>query len=153
MFHPGSGSKRKNWPIENWIDIGNDLLGLDDFQGSLVIVSGEADEDQVRSLRPIWKNERVQFAKNFTLPELAAVLENAIFVGHDSGVSQLAAAAGANCILLFGPSDPEVWAPKNEKVQIIQAPTGDMPSLRFETVRDALINRLEACLPEKQIRS
>jgi heptosyltransferase-2 len=153
VFHPGSGSKRKNWPLENWIDIGNGLLGLDDFQGSLVIVSGEADEDQVRSLRAIWKNERVQFAKNFTLPDLAAVLENAIFVGHDSGVSQLAAAAGANCILLFGPSDPEVWAPKNEKVQIIQAPTGDMPSLRFETVRDALINRLEACLPEKQIRS
>src|SRR5205814_833419 len=64
-----------------------------------------------------------------------------------SGISQLAAAAGANCILLFGPTNPEIWAPKNEKVQVIQAPTGDMPSLRFETVRDALINRLKACLP------
>ena len=147
VFHPGSGSKRKNWSLENWIDIGNGLLALDDFQGSLVIVSGEADEDQVRSLRTIWKNERVQFAKNFPLPELAAVFENAIFVGHDSGISQLAAAAGANCILLFGPSDPEVWAPKNEKVQIIQAPDGDMPSVRFEAVRDALINRLEAHPP------
>jgi len=147
VFHPGSGSKRKNWPLENWIDVGNHLLGLDDFQGSLVIASGEADEDQVRSLRAIWKNERVQFAKNFPLPDLVAVFENAIFVGHDSGISQLAAAAGANCILLFGPSDPEVWAPKNEKVQIIQAPTGDMPSLRFEAVRDALMNRLEARSP------
>ena len=107
----------------------------------------------MRSLRTIWKNERVQFAKNFPLPELAAVFENAIFVGHDSGISQLAAAAGADCILLFGPSDPEVWAPKNEKVQIIQAPTGEMPSLRFEAVRDAMIHRLEACLPEKQITS
>jgi heptosyltransferase III len=153
VFHPGSGSKKKNWPLENWIKIGNGLLGLDHFQGSLVIVSGEADEDQVRSLRAIWKDERVQFAKNLPLPGLAAVFENAIFVGHDSGISQLAAAAGANCILLFGPSDPEVWAPKNEKVQIIQAPTGDMASLGFEAVRDALINRLEACLPEKQIRS
>jgi heptosyltransferase-2 len=147
VFHPGSGSKRKNWSLENWIDIGNGLLGLDDFQGLLVIVSGEADEDQVRSLRAIWKNERVQFAKNLTLPELAAVFENAIFVGHDSGISQLAASAGANCILLFGPSDPEIWAPKNEKVQIIQAPTGDMASLGFEAVRDALINRLEAHSP------
>jgi len=147
VFHPGSGSKRKNWPLENWIDVGNRLLGLDDFQGSLIIVSGEADEDQVRSLRAIWRNERVQFAKNFPLPDLVAVFENAIFVGHDSGISQLAAAAGANCILLFGPSDPEVWAPKNEKVQIIQTPTGDMPSLRFEAVRDALMNRLEARSP------
>src|SRR2546430_5470703 len=71
VFHPGSGIKRKNWPLENWIDIGNGLLDLDDFQGSLVIVSGEADEDRVRSLRAIWKNERVQFAKNFPLPKLA----------------------------------------------------------------------------------
>ena len=153
VFHPGSGSKKKNWPLENWIDIGNGLLGLDDFQGSLVIASGEADEDQVRSLRAIWKDERVQFAKNLPLPELAAVFEDAIFVGHDSGISQLAAAAGANCILLFGPSDLEVWAPKNEKVQIIQAQGRDMASLGFEAVRDALINKLEACLPEKQIRS
>src|SRR5947209_3438917 len=60
-----------------------------------------------------------------------------------------AEAAGANCILLFGPTNPEIWAPKNEKVQVIRAPTGDMPSLRFETVRDALINRLKAYLPGK----
>src|SRR5947207_75810 len=88
-------------------------------------------------------------ARIFPLPKLAALFETAIFVGHDSGISQLAAAAGANCILLFGPTNPEIWAPRNEKVQVIQALTGDMPSLRFETVRDALINRLKACLPGK----
>ncbi len=152
-FHPGSGSEKKNWPLENWIDIGNYLLGSDNFRGSLVIVSGEADEDRTNQLRMIWKRERVQFARNIPLPVLAALFENAIFLGHDSGISQLAAAAGANCILLFGPTNPEIWAPKNEKVQVIQAPTGDMPSLRFEAVRDALINKLEACLPGKQVRS
>ncbi len=153
VLHPGSGSEKKNWPLENWIDIGNYLLGSDNFRGSLVIVSGEADEDRTNQLRMIWKSERVQFARNIPLPVLAALFENAIFLGHDSGISQLAAAADANCILLFGPTNPEIWAPRNEKVQVIQAPTGDMPSLGFETVRDALINRLEACLPGKQVRS
>ena len=148
-FHPGSGSERKNWPLEHWTKIGNYLLGSDNFQGSLVVVSGEADEDRTKRLRAIWGNERVQFARNIPLPALAALFETAIFVGHDSGISQLAAAAGANCILLFGPTNPEIWAPKNERVQVIQAPTGDMPSLKFETVRDALINRLEASLPGK----
>ena len=95
----------------------------------------------------IWKSDRVQFARNIRLPVLAALFENAIFLGHDSGISQLAAAADANCILLFGPTNPEIWAPKNEKVQVIQAPTGDMPSLRFEAVRDALMNRLEIRSP------
>jgi heptosyltransferase-2 len=153
VFHPGSGGEKKNWPLENWIDLGNYLLGSNNFRGLLAVVSGEADEDRTKHLRAIWKNERVQFARNIPLPVLAALFENAIFVGHDSGISQLAAAAGANCILLFGPTDPEIWAPKNESVQIIQAPTGDMPSLQFETVRDALMNRLEACVPEKQIKS
>ncbi len=148
-FHPGSGSEKKNWPLEHWIEIGNYLLGSDDFRGSLVVVSGEADEDRTKRLRAIWNNERVRFARNIPLPELAALFDTAIFVGHDSGISQLAAAAGANCILLFGPTNPEIWAPKNEKVQVIQAPTGDMPSLRFEAVRDALINRLKAYLPGK----
>ena len=129
------------------------LLGSDNFRGSLVIVSGEADEDRTNQLRMIWKSDRVQFASNIPLPVLAALFENAIFLGHDSGISQLAAAAGANCILLFGPTNPEIWAPRNEKVQVIQAPTGDMPSLGFEAVRDAQINRLEACLPGKQVRS
>src|SRR5438094_8498379 len=45
VFHPGSGSKRKNWPPENWIDVGNRLLGFEVFQGSMLLVSGEADED------------------------------------------------------------------------------------------------------------
>jgi heptosyltransferase-2 len=153
VFHPGSGSEKKNWPLENWIDLGNYLLGSNNFRGLLVVVSGEADEDRTKHLRAIWKNERVQFARNIPLPVLAALFGQAIFLGHDSGISQLAAAAGANCILLFGPTDPDIWAPKNESVQIIQAPTGDMPSLRFEAVRDALINRLEACVPEKQIKS
>ena len=144
VFHPGSGSKKKNWPLENWIDTGNHLLGFDNFRGSLIVVSGEADEDRVKQLQATWKNQRVQFARNFPLPELAALFEDAIFLGHDSGISQLAAAAGANCIFLFGPTNPEVWAPQSKNVQVIRAPTGDMPSLQFETVRDALMNKLEA---------
>jgi heptosyltransferase-3 len=153
VLHPGSGSEKKNWPLENWIDIGNYLLSSDNFRGSLVIVSGEADEDRAKELRATLKNERVQFARNIPLPVLAALFEDAIFLGHDSGISQLAAAADANCILLFGPTNPKIWAPRNQKVQVIQAPTGYMPSLGFEAVRDALINGLEGCLPEKQVRS
>ncbi len=137
-LHPGSGSERKNWPLQNWIDIGNDLLASETFRGSIVVVSGEADENQITRLESIWANRRVRFAKSLPLPHLAAVLEQTIFVGHDSGISHLAAAAGANCILLFGPTDPAVWAPKNENVQVIRAPNGEMSLIGFESVRDAI---------------
>jgi heptosyltransferase-2 len=114
------------------------MLGSDKFRGSLIIVAGEADEERSRELQMVWRNERVRFARNLPLPVLAAVLEHATFVGHDSGISHLAAAAGARCILLFGPTDPNVWAPTNKNVRVIRAPNGDLRKLDVDFVRDAL---------------
>ena len=148
-LHPGSGSDRKNWPLENWIEVRNDLLARESFHGSIVVISGEADHTQVARLEELCKNERVAFAKDLPLVHLAALLEDSIFLGHDSGISHLAAAAGAKCILLFGPTNPAVWAPMSTNVHVIRAPGGEMPSLRFETVHYALINRLEARSPRQ----
>ena len=139
-LHPGSGSERKNWPLQNWIDLGNDFL--ENSAGSLLIVSGEADEDQTRQLESIWQHSRVRFAKCLPLPDLAAMLEKSVFVGHDSGISHLAAAAGANCILLFGPTDPAVWAPLNENARVIRAPGGDLQRLDIDLVRAELDQEL-----------
>ena len=141
-FHPGSGSEKKNWPLEDWIALGNYLLSRKGFGGTIIIVCGEADEDQTARLESIWANRRVRFAKSLPLPHVAALLENAIFLGHDSGISHLAAAAGANCILLFGPTDPEVWAPRNENVRVIRTPKGDLRQLDLDPVRDALDHAL-----------
>jgi heptosyltransferase-3 len=138
VFHPGSGSKKKNWPLENWIDIGDELLRSENFQGSLVVASGEADQNQISQLESIWKHPRVRFARNLSLPHLAALFEHAIFLGHDSGISQLAAAAGANCILLFGPSDPEVWAPKGKNVYVVRSKTTAMEDVDLAEVKTLL---------------
>ena len=139
-FHPGSGSDKKNWPLQNWIELGNHFLRY--FAGSLLIVSGEADKDQIRQLESIWRNPGVRFAKYLPLPDLAAALEHTIFVGHDSGISHLAAAAGAKCILLFGPTDSAVWAPLNENARVIRAPNGDLDGLDVDLVRAALDQEL-----------
>jgi heptosyltransferase-2 len=69
---------------------------------------------------------------------LAALLENSIFVGHDSGISHLAAAAGANCVLLFGATDPDIWAPQNENARVIRAPKGDLQQVDVYWVRNEL---------------
>jgi ADP-heptose:LPS heptosyltransferase len=146
-IHPGSGSKEKNWPLEKWIDLVSSKSGLSRAkvesghvgkQLPLVVVSGEADKTQTAQLEHDWKDRHVRFAKSLPLPYLAAVLEHTIFVGHDSGISHLAAAAGANCILLFGPTDPSVWAPRNGNVQIIVAPSGRLEDLEIATAQAAL---------------
>lgn len=107
-------------------------------QFSLVVVSGEADKAQTAQLGHAWKDRDVRFAKDLSLPHLAAVLEHTIFVGHDSGISHLAAAAGASCILLFGPTDPDVWAPRNENVQVLRARNSDLGNLEIVEVEAAV---------------
>lgn len=138
-LHPGSGSERKNWPLRKWIELGNKLLDLRNLECSLLVISGEADEAQASELQSQWKNSRVRFARNLPLTHLAAVLESTTFVGHDSGISHLAAAVGAKCILLFGPTDPDVWAPTNPTVRILRGPGGNLHALGVDAVLGAVL--------------
>jgi heptosyltransferase III len=139
-IHPGSGSDQKNWPLENWIALVSENGGLsaNGKCSSVVIVSGEAENAQIAHLEREWRGRNVRFAKNLPLPQLAAVLERSVFIGHDSGISHLAAAAEANCILLFGPTNADVWAPKNNNVRILKAPKGRIRDLKIEQVEAAL---------------
>ena len=136
-IHPGSGSHAKNWPLKNWVGLFSPSSRSADLE-RLVVISGEADEAQTDQLEREWKNRNVRFARNLPLPRLAAVLERSIFIGQDSGISHLAAAVGADCILLFGPTDPNVWAPRNENVRVLSAPDGRLSDLQIETVEAAL---------------
>jgi heptosyltransferase-2 len=130
-LHPGSGSGKKNWPIKNWKKLGEYLLSRN---RTVVIVAGEADEEQTEFLESAWKGKPVRFARNLPLPHLAALLEKVLFVGHDSGISHLAAAAGARCILLFGPTDPAVWAPANENVSVLKTLDGNLQLIQTDEV-------------------
>jgi heptosyltransferase-2 len=141
-IHPGSGSEKKNWPIANWIELGRRLLNSDRFDGSLIVITGEADQAQTTKLRSTWNESRIRFATGLPLPRLAALLEAGVFVGHDSGISHLAAAAGAKCVLLFGPTNPEVWGPTGDKVQIIRAVDRSMESISVDHVERAVISLL-----------
>ena len=141
-IHPGSGGKDKNWPLQNWIGLFSREYWHVEKRPSLIVISGEADKVQTAQLEYIWKDQDVRFAKNLPLPHLAGVLHRSIFIGHDSGISHLAAAAGANCILLFGPTDPNVWAPRNENMQIVAAESGRLNDLGTAPVRAALSRSL-----------
>ena len=151
-IHPGSGGADKNWPPENWIGLFSRRAAFSVAEEEsrrtgncffLIVVSGEADEAQTEQLEREWKNRGVRFVKSLPLPRLAAVLERSIFIGHDSGISHLAAAAGANCILLFGPTDPNVWAPQNNNVRILRPPTGRLSDLKIEDVEAAVADALQ----------
>lgn len=140
-LHPGSGSETKNWPVEHWKTLGDRFFAVGH---DLLIASGEADEDRMRVLESAWREKPAQFAKALSLPRLAALFEGGIFIGHDSGISHMAAAVDARCFLLFGPTDPAVWAPANQGVTVLQAPRGDLRLLTVDHVVEAIERRLSS---------
>lgn len=137
-LHPGSGSPRKNWPLECWAQLCARL------PPPLLIVGGEADTAALESLAGFGRT-----ARNLPLPELALALSHCrLFLGHDSGISHLAAAVGTPCVLLFGPTDPAMWAPPGDHVRVIRR--GDSPAaISVDDVLDALA---EPCVPAAPCR-
>ena len=65
-----------------------------------------------------------------TLPEAAACLARcALFVGNDSGLMHLAAAAGAPTLGLFGPTQTAEYAPAGRRTAVAVAPSGRIADL------------------------
>ena len=46
-------------------------------------------------------------------------------------------ACGVPSLLLFGPTDPAVWAPPQPHVTVLRAETGDLADLDYEQVKNA----------------
>ena len=135
-IHPGSGGESKNWPMESWAELGRRLAGAAPGL-ALLLVEGEADAEAARFLVGAWKEVPYLRARELPLPILAALLgekETALFLGHDSGITHLAAASRRDLpvIALFGPTDPAVWAPPRPGVRVLR---GD-PTLKNIAVEE-----------------
>jgi heptosyltransferase-3 len=118
VIHPGSGSRRKNWPFERFLETAERLQKL---RYRVVWIKGPAEDPL-----PLPSDDIV--LKEQPLPLLAAILSRSrLFVGNDSGITHLAAAVGCPTVALFGPSDPEVWAPRGRSVTVICKKVGCSP--------------------------
>lgn len=145
-IHPGSGSLKKNWPVENWCRLGHELL-IRKPDAQIVLVSGEAERERgvVDTIKKAWKGLRWSHWDSLPLPELARRLPACTyFLGHDSGTTHLAAACGVRCMALFGSTDPDVWAPRNTQVSVIRAPQGDLASLSVEEAFPVISRAIKA---------
>ncbi|MDR3403622.1 MAG: glycosyltransferase family 9 protein [Chthoniobacter sp.] len=143
-IHPGSGSPRKNWPAENWAALVR-WLGEHAPDSRILLVGGEADAASMETVQAAAPGASMLLAQHLPLPLLAAVLERCrLFLGHDSGISHLAAAAGTPCVLLFGPTDPAVWAPANPDVKVITAPVWDLGQLSVPEVQEMVRSSLKS---------
>lgn len=139
ILHPGSGSSRKNWPLDRFIALARRIRERTDAEP--VFCTGEADAELATRL--IGEAEGFRRLSGMHLPNIAGVLSlAAAYVGNDSGVTHLAAALDVRVVAIFGETNPSVWGPRGENVICVAPPRGiglgSIGCIRMERVWEAL---------------
>jgi heptosyltransferase III len=140
-IHPGSGSETKNWPEEKWADLLQRLLNT--TRHNLLLVGGEAEGERLQWLGAALPPGRVQIAQSLPLADLGRLLQScAAFIGHDSGISHLAAALGVPGLILWSETIEEIWRPPHDNVVVIKE-SGGLKAIAVERVARDLALLLE----------
>lgn len=78
----------------------------------IILVGGPKDVDIIAQVQAHLNKPAPAFVGTLTFGQIAALAaDSALYVGNDTGLTHLAAAAGAPTAMILGPSDPHRYAP------------------------------------------
>ena len=104
--HPGSGSRSKCWPPEQFAEV---MTGLVQDGINMIIVEGPADAEPVERLQQRLQVKVPVLRESGICRIIGVLAQCSAVLGNDSGVTHLAAALGIPTVGVFGPTDPAVW--------------------------------------------
>ena len=125
---PTANWRAKTWRVENFMELIERLTGPSGIlPGARVAVFGRDDErpQAMRLIESIPAARRIDLVGRVDLLTLFACLKRAhLYVGNDSGLMHMAAAAGTPTLGLFGPSQEEHYAPWGPLTAVARAKLG-----------------------------
>jgi heptosyltransferase III len=134
VIHPGSGSPGKNWPIDRYLEL---IQQLRNTGQPVRVLLGEVEEERWGADVPARLGAIASVGRpNTYLELLAELLSGLAFIGNDSGPGHLAGISGVPTLSLFGASDPARYKPLGPRVRIVRA--GTIEELEVDTVRHAV---------------
>ena len=111
IFHMVPLRFYKRWTMEGWRDVARHL----DTMGLRIVIVGGSDKeeaDYVRHFVQTCSAKAVDLTGKLRFSETAKLIASCrVYVGLDTAVTHLAAAAGAPTVALYGPTNPVKWAP------------------------------------------
>lgn len=140
VMHIGAGSESKRWPLERWLALAEAISGTSSGApreprrprpGSrrvtglhkVRLIAGEVEREKLSATdQQSFTQAGGEFL--FNLDNLVATIRSArIFIAADCGPGHLAAHLGVPTVSLFGPTDPDQWAPIGPAIRILAPPT------------------------------
>jgi ADP-heptose:LPS heptosyltransferase len=138
VVHPGSGSPRKNLSPDLWTALLKRIRNEPSLRDRRkVLLLGPAE----KSLKGYFEDRLVGGEELLCCPEKRVLrellAEAGLHVGHDSGVTHLAAMLGAPTIAIFRESPMALWRPLGPAVKVIQhqGTDGEMLERVLETAK------------------
>lgn len=128
VIHALASAANKSWPAERFLAVARSLLHLEP-----VFIGGPGDDLSAFS------EFRTQI--NPSLKDTLILIQSAsLFIGNDSGPAHIAAAFNIPLVVLFGESDPVIWAPWRAHAQTLVAngPIDRIPTADVLTAIEAL---------------
>lgn len=114
----------KIWAPENFADLARRLTAPDGvLPGARIAIFGAADErDLARPvIEALGDRQLIDLVGGTDLATASACLRRcALYIGNDSGLMHMAAAAGAPTLGLFGPSHDEIYAPWGPHTAVVR---------------------------------
>lgn len=132
IMHPGAGSSRKRWPVENFIQVASFIGGMS--HGKVVFIVGPAESGLARLIKDKPKEGFRVYEVHDLSNVMALVRQAKCFVGNDSGVTHLAAFMGIPTVAIFGPSSPKRWSPVGRATNVLRGAPNCAPCFEVDAV-------------------
>ncbi len=132
IFHPGSARAEKFWDAQRWSEVINHAAEHHDVD--IVITGGPSlfERTHIGDIKSKVRRQVVDLSGQTDLLTLAALVARArLLITVDSAPMHLAAGTKTPQVILFGPTNPFHWRPRDSQAVILQ---GDSTSPMTEFV-------------------
>ena len=121
-INPGAGRLIKEWPPERFAAVATALAA--DDGATIVLLGAEGDRAQADGIRQTLPSDvaLIDLVGRAPLVDLAAVLARlSVLITGDTGPAHLAAAVDTPVVAIFGPTDPNRYAPLTPHAEVVHA--------------------------------
>lgn len=142
VLAPGANWPGKRWPAAAYAALARKLCAEFD---AVILLGNAADVAAFDDHRDALGLPTLDLMGRTSLLEAGAVMRQAtLFVGNDSGLGHLAAAAGIPSVTVFGPGRPARYRPWGTRASVVMAPDLDLARLTPAAVADHVRAQLAA---------
>lgn len=136
----------KGLTLDKFIELGRWVE--DELSGIPIWILGPVEQDIREELESCFNRDTV-ISENDLRKVAAIISATDFYVGCDTGITHLAAAAGVNTISIFGPTNPDIWGSLGNNVKIIK--TDNLDTFDNGIVKQLIINNINSGITKREI--